>query len=122
MKILLVEDEPKLASFIKKGLTSEGYDLLIAYDGQMGLSLAQQQPFDLIILDVNLPLLNGFELCRRIRADYPHVPIIFLTAFDSLEDKVLGMNGGWSSGYVAEESRACHEPGKRRCRPAGNSY
>ena len=94
MKILLVEDEPKLASFIKKGLTSEGYDLLIAYDGQMGLALAQQQPFDLIILDVNLPLLNGFELCRRIRADYPHVPILFLTAFDSLEDKVLGFEAG----------------------------
>lgn len=94
MKLLLVEDEPKLASFIKKGLTSEGYDLTVAYDGQMGLSLAQQQPYDLLILDVNLPHLNGFELCRRVRADYPHVPIIFLTAFDGLEDKVLAFEAG----------------------------
>ena len=94
MKILLVEDEPKLASFVKKGLTSEGYDLTIAYDGQMGLSLAQQQPFDLLILDVNLPLLNGFELCRRIRADYPHVPIIFLTAKAMQEDTIQGFRAG----------------------------
>ena len=94
MKLLLVEDEPKLASFIQKGFLSEGYELDVAFDGQLGLSLFQQNSYDLIILDVNLPVLNGFELCQRIRADNTHVPVLFLTAFDSLEDKVRGFEAG----------------------------
>ncbi len=68
MKILLVEDEPQVASFIKKGFEHEGYELTIAYDGRTGWSLYDQQPYDLVILDVNLPHLNGVELCRLIRA------------------------------------------------------
>ncbi|MDF7811470.1 response regulator transcription factor [Hymenobacter sp. YC55] len=94
MKLLLVEDEPKLASFIQKGFQNEGYDLDVAYDGQMGLSLFRQHAYDLIILDVNLPYINGFALCDLIRADNAHVPVLFLTAFDSLEDKVLGFEAG----------------------------
>ncbi|SNR51910.1 response regulator [Hymenobacter mucosus] len=94
MKLLLVEDEPKLASFIQKGFQNEGYDLDVAFDGQLGLSLFRQHTYDLIILDVNLPYLNGFALCEKIRADNPHVPVLFLTAFDSIEDKVVGFEAG----------------------------
>ncbi|WP_139921733.1 response regulator transcription factor [Hymenobacter sp. DG01] len=94
MKILLVEDEPKLASFVKKGFENEGYEIEVAYDGRMGQSLAQQQRYDLVILDVNLPYVNGFELCRLIRAQDAHVPVLLLTALDSLDDKVTGFEAG----------------------------
>ena len=63
MKILLVEDEPPLASFVKKGFEHEGYDVTVAYDGRTGWSFYEQQPYDLVILDVNLPYVNGVELC-----------------------------------------------------------
>ena len=94
MKILLVEDEPLLASFIKKGFAHEGYDLTVAYDGRTGWSLYDQQPYDLVILDVNLPYLNGVELCRRIRAGHHRVPVLLLTALDSLADKEAGFAAG----------------------------
>ncbi|MBC6989695.1 response regulator [Hymenobacter sp. BT491] len=94
MKILLVEDEPKLASFVKKGFENEGYELDIAYDGRMGRSLFQQHAYEVIILDINLPYINGFELCRLIRADDPQVPVLLLTALDSLDDKVSGFEAG----------------------------
>ncbi|GAB3319258.1 response regulator [Hymenobacter humi] len=94
MKLLLVEDEPKLASFVKKGFENEGYELQVAYDGRMGLSLAQQQPYDLVILDVNLPYINGFELCRLIKQQAPQQPVLLLTALDSLDNKVTGFEAG----------------------------
>jgi len=94
MKLLLVEDEPKLASFIKKGFENEGYEIEVAYDGRMGQSLLRQNHYEIIILDVNLPYVNGFELCRQIRADDPHVPVLLLTALDSLDDKVTGFEAG----------------------------
>ncbi|QJX48966.1 response regulator transcription factor [Hymenobacter taeanensis] len=94
MKLLLVEDEPKLASFVKKGFENEGYELEVAYDGRLGLSLAQKQPYGLVILDVNLPHINGFELCRLIKQQAPQQPILMLTALDSLDDKVMGFEAG----------------------------
>ena len=94
MKLLLVEDEPKLASFIKKGFENEGYEIEVAYDGRMGQSLLRQNSYELVILDVNLPYVNGFELCRQIRADDPLVPVLLLTALDSLDDKVTGFEAG----------------------------
>lgn len=94
MKLLLVEDEPKLAPFVGKGFRHEGYELNVAYDGRMGWSLVRQNPYDLVILDVNLPHINGFELCRLIRADYPQLPVLLLTALDSLDDKVTGFEAG----------------------------
>jgi two-component system copper resistance phosphate regulon response regulator CusR len=94
MRLLLVEDEPKLASFVCKGFRNEGYEIDVAYDGQMGRSLVEQNPYDLVILDVNLPLLNGFELCRLIRANQPQVPVLLLTALDSLDNKVTGFEAG----------------------------
>jgi two-component system copper resistance phosphate regulon response regulator CusR len=94
MKILLVEDEPPLASFVKKGFEHEGYDVTVAYDGRTGWSLYEQQPYDLVILDVNLPYVNGVELCRRIRAASQRVPLLMLTALDSLDDKEAGFAAG----------------------------
>ncbi|GAB3241780.1 response regulator transcription factor [Hymenobacter seoulensis] len=101
MKILLVEDEPQVASFIKKGFEHEGYELTIAYDGRTGWSLYGQQPYDLVILDVNLPYLNGVELCRLIRAERRRVPVLLLTALDSLADKEAGFEAG-ADDYLAK--------------------
>jgi len=94
MKLLLVEDEPKLASFIKKGFENEAYELEIAYDGRVGKSLLQRNQYDVVILDVNLPYVNGFELCRLLREQDRHVPVLLLTALDSLDDKVTGFEAG----------------------------
>ena len=94
MKILLVEDEPKIASFVKKGFEQEGYDVDIAYDGLMGKKMVFNNYYDIVILDINLPLLNGYELCKIIREENSKLPIILLTALDSVDDKVLGFDLG----------------------------
>lgn len=101
MKILLVEDEDRLASFIRKGISAEGYEVEVAYDGRMGLSLFRKNSYDIILLDVNLPHINGFELCQLIRADNESVPVLMLTALDSLADKSDGFNAG-ADDYLAK--------------------
>jgi len=101
MKILLVEDEDRLASFIRKGITAEGYEVDVAYDGRTGLSLFRKNAYDLVILDVNLPHLNGFELCRLIRSENEALPVLMLTALDSLADKADGFNAG-ADDYLAK--------------------
>lgn len=94
MKLLLVEDEHKVALFIQKGLGENGYHTDIANDGQMGLELALKNPYDAIILDVNLPIINGFELCKKIRNYNTIVPIIMLTAFGTIDNKLNGFDAG----------------------------
>ncbi len=94
VKVLLVEDEPALASFIRKGFQNEGYDIEVAYDGRVGQSLLRQNTYGLVILDINLPYVNGIALCREVRATMPGVPVLLLTALDSLDDKVLGFEAG----------------------------
>lgn len=94
MKILVVEDEPKLATFMEKGLSDSGYEVTIAYDGQMGRRLAMSSEFDLMIFDVIIPYINGIELCKEVRASKPNTPIILLTALGSTEDKILGLDAG----------------------------
>lgn len=94
MRILLVEDEPKLASFIKKGFENEGYQIDIAYDGRMGKSYFEYNEYNLIILDINLPYINGFELCAIIRKQNIQIPILMLTALDSINDKITGFDTG----------------------------
>lgn len=94
MKILLVEDEPKVVDFIKKGLEEQGYETEIAYDGQMGERLALKGKHDLIILDVILPYINGIELCNRIREKGMQVPVLMLTALGTTEDKIAGFDAG----------------------------
>ena len=101
MKILLTEDEERLASFIRKGLLAEGFEVEIAYDGRTGLSLFRREVYDILILDVNLPQINGFELCRLIRAENETVPILMLTALDSLADKSEGFHAG-ADDYLAK--------------------
>lgn len=101
MKILLVEDEERLVSFIRKGMLGEGYEVEVAYDGRIGLSLFRRDIYDIIILDINLPHINGFELCRLIRSENETVPILILTALDSLADKSDGFNAG-ADDYLAK--------------------
>ncbi|MBN8823189.1 MULTISPECIES: response regulator transcription factor [unclassified Spirosoma] len=94
MKILLVEDEVSLASFIRKGIESEGYEIDLAYDGLVGQRMANNNSYDVIVLDVNLPYINGFELCRQIKQESPKQSILLLTALDSLPDKESGFGAG----------------------------
>lgn len=92
-KILIVEDEEKLARFIELELEYEGYEVEKAFDGRDGLELATSQSFDLILLDIMLPSINGIEVLRRIKK-VSSVPIILLTARDAVMDKVAGLDGG----------------------------
>ena len=94
MKILLVEDEAKLSSFVRKGLEGEGYWVDTAFDGQLGLSMALHGDHDVIILDVSLPQLNGFEVCRRLRAERPQTAILLLTALGGIVHKTAGYDAG----------------------------
>lgn len=94
MKILLVEDEAKLSSFVRKGLEGEGYWVDTAFDGQLGLSMALHGEYDLVILDVSLPELNGFEVCRRLRAERPQAPVLLLTALGGIAHKTEGYDAG----------------------------
>jgi two-component system, OmpR family, copper resistance phosphate regulon response regulator CusR len=94
MKILVVEDEQKTAAFLKKGLSENGFVVDTADNGQEGFFLALTEHYDLIILDVMLPKLDGFGVITGIRQKSPHIPILFLTARDSLQDKVKGLELG----------------------------
>jgi len=94
MALLLVEDEPNIVSVIKRGLAGEGYNISVAADGLTGLQMANDHAFDLIILDVMLPGMNGVQLCQRIREGNSHVPILMLTALDTTENIVTGLNSG----------------------------
>lgn len=101
MRILVVEDEKKVASFIKKGLEEENYAVDIAYDGEEGLVLADINEYDLILLDIMLPKLDGIEVLRRIRGNGSGVPILMLTAKDAVEDIVSGLDSG-SDDYLTK--------------------
>ena len=76
MKILVVEDEPKVASFIKKGLEENHYEIDVAYDGNMAEKLALQYDYDLFILDIIIPYINGIELCKKIKLNKPSIPVL----------------------------------------------
>ncbi len=92
-RILIIEDEEKIARFVELELTYEGYDVEKAFNGRDGLALATTHPFDLILLDILLPGLNGMEVLRRIRKA-SDLPVIMLTARDAVVDKVTGLDGG----------------------------
>lgn len=93
-RILLVEDEQKIADTLKLGLTEDGYYVEVAYDGSIAWKVFQTQPFDLVVLDINLPGINGYELCKKIRNKNTHVPVIMLTALSALSDKIEGYDAG----------------------------
>jgi two-component system, OmpR family, copper resistance phosphate regulon response regulator CusR len=94
MKILLVEDEPKVAAFIKRGLEEQSYDVDLAYDGTFGIKMALQKEYDLVLLDVILPNINGLDACREIRKHNSTVAILMLTALGSTDDKIIGLDAG----------------------------
>jgi Response regulators consisting of a CheY-like receiver domain and a winged-helix DNA-binding domain len=94
MKILLVEDDPKISSFVKIGLESNDCLVDIAYDSTIGEKLALTRKYDVIILDVVIPGISGFELCKKIRNNKNMTPVIMLTSLDSVEDKLTGFDCG----------------------------
>lgn len=93
-KILVVEDEPKVASFVKRGLEENEFSCEIASDGLMGKRMFDSGDYDLIILDLNLPYKNGIELCKEIRSSDQKIPILMLTALGTTEDKLSGFDSG----------------------------
>lgn len=93
-KIVLIEDETSVVSFIKKGLQEKGYEISVAFDGRTGVQLVQENDFDLVILDIMLPEMNGLEVCKEIRKTNKNVPILFLTALGTSENIVLGLENG----------------------------
>jgi len=94
MTILVVEDEVKIVRFIKKGLEMEHYTVEVAYDGEEALDKALINTYDLIILDVMMPKMDGVEVCRKIREQKIETPIIMLTAKDTVEDRIKGLDAG----------------------------
>ncbi|MGB8359266.1 MAG: response regulator transcription factor [Bacteroidales bacterium] len=94
MKILIVEDEAKVASFIKKGLEESQYEADIAYDSVFAERLARQYKYDLFILDVIIPGIGGLELCKKLKMTFPGTPVLMLTALGTTEDKLAGFEAG----------------------------
>lgn len=94
MRILVIEDDMNLAGVISRGLRKHSYAADIAVDGEHGLFLAQTSDYDLVILDVMMPKLNGFEVCRQLRTGGSHFPILMLTARDAVADRVEGLDSG----------------------------
>ena len=101
MKVLIVEDDASVARFLKQACEEAGYAPLALADGIIALKTAQSQNFDLILLDVMLPGLNGFEICRRLRESGVFSPILMITARDALEDKITGLDAG-ADDYIAK--------------------
>lgn len=94
IKVLIVEDEQRLADILKMQLEESGYMADIAYDGYVGKQLVEKNKYNLIILDINLPLINGYDLCKEIRKTNNQIPIIMLTAFGTQDNKVAGFEAG----------------------------
>jgi len=94
MRVLVIEDEKKVADFISNGLAEEGYAADVAHDGDQGYFLATTNEYDAILLDIMLPKMEGFTLCTKLRAEENHTPILMLTAKDAIKDKVRGLDAG----------------------------
>ena len=100
-KILIVEDEEQIASFLRRGLTYEGYEVETAADGASALAKARDARPDLVVLDLMLPGMDGLEVCRRLRTAHSSLPILILTARDSVSDRVQGLDAG-SDDYMVK--------------------
>ncbi|RVT78634.1 response regulator transcription factor [Flavobacterium sufflavum] len=101
MKLLIIEDEPNLLSIIRKGLSEKNNEVSVALDGTTGLEMILNHNFDVVILDIMLPDINGIEICRRLRAAKNFVPILLLTALGTTENIVTGLNAG-ADDYLAK--------------------
>ena len=94
MRVLVIEDEPKVASFIKRGLEELSFEVDVAFDGMIGEKLALTRKYDMVVLDIIIPGKNGIELCRKIKEVKPEVPVLMLTALGTTDDKVTGFEAG----------------------------
>ncbi len=103
-RILVVEDEERIASFLEKGLRANGFTTDVASDGESGFALARSGRYDLVVLDVGLPGMDGFEVLRELRREGAQVPVVMLTARDAVEDTVAGLEGG-ADDYVTKPFR-----------------
>ncbi len=122
MKLLVVEDSPRMAATLRKGLGEEGYVVDVAADGPTGLALARGGEYDALLLDVNLPGLDGLALLRELRKTRSDVPVILVTARDAVEDRVAGLDAG-ADDYIAKPfsfaellarlRAVCRRPGAR---------
>ncbi|UOR03634.1 response regulator transcription factor [Hymenobacter aerilatus] len=101
MKILLVEDELKVVTVLKKGFEEEEYEVDVAFDGKTGHLMSMSKQYDIIVLDISLPIFNGYELCELIRRRDVHVPILMLTALGTTDNKVEALNLG-ADDYVVK--------------------
>lgn len=93
-QILLIEDDQRIAELTKRGLDEQGFAVTLAFDGQMGKKLAIANPYDVVIMDIILPGINGLDLCKEIRNLKPNIPIIMLTALGTTDDKIEGFDAG----------------------------
>src|SRR3989344_6447177 len=94
MKMLIIEDEIKLANAVKRALELQKYTVDVAHDGETGLDLAVGEKYDLVILDIMLPKIDGLEICQQMRKESIHTPILILTAKGQITDKVKGLDNG----------------------------
>jgi len=94
MKILIVEDEPNVVSVLTRGLNGGGFETSVAPDGLIALEMIAAYSFDLIVMDIMLPGINGIDLCKQVKNKYPHVPVIMLTALGTTENIVTGLDNG----------------------------
>ena len=103
-RILIVEDEERIASFLQKGLRANGFSTDVASNGDAGFALARSGRYDLVVLDVGLPGMDGFQVLRELRREGAQVPVVMLTARDAVEDTVAGLEGG-ADDYVTKPFR-----------------
>ena len=94
LQVLLIEDEQRIAELIKRGLQEQGFNVMVAYDGETGKKLALSNHYDIIITDIVLPVISGIDLCKEVRLQKPDIPIIMLTALGTTNDKVEGFDAG----------------------------
>src|SRR3954462_15430083 len=94
MRVLVVEDEPRMAALVRRGLADEGHAADVAAAGEDAVWMTDAHPYDVIVLDVVLPGISGFEPCRRLRAAGVWTPVLMLTARDAVEDRVAGLDAG----------------------------
>ena len=94
MKLLLIEDEPSVISLIQRSLSASGHEITVAMDGQSGLQMALNHTFDVIILDLMIPVMNGMEVCRKLKSEQSVIPILMLTALGTTENIVSGLDAG----------------------------
>jgi heavy metal response regulator len=94
MRLLVIEDEKKVSSFIRKGLEEEGYAVDVAFDGKTGCQMAMDRVHDLIVLDINLPMMDGLSVLNKLRAAKVSTPVLLLTVRANIEDKIIGLDSG----------------------------